>query len=189
MAIYLSAGHHNKDAGATRTYKGKAYKEAEITKVYRDRTLKYLKEYRPDARIITDKDDETLSQYLNRIKPGKASVVIEYHVNAGPLNKKGANGAEAVIERNADRMDKAFAEELMNNFKVAGMSLRSNSVIPEDKTHRGRLGLMREEGIICLIEIGFITNDKDLELMTDNCFIDKVCALNAKTILKFEDLI
>lgn len=189
MAIYLSAGHHLRDAGATRTYKGKTYKESDITRIYRDKTLEYIKEYRPDARVITDNDNETLSQYLRRIKPGNASVVIEYHVNAGPLNKPGANGAEGIVEQEADRLDFAFANELMTNFKVAGMPLRKRSVIREDQTYRGRLGLMREEGIICLVEIGFITNDNDLELMMDDCFIDKVCALNAKTILKFEDMI
>lgn len=186
--IYISAGHHNKDTGATRTYKGKLYKEADITKVYRDRTVKFIEQL-SNLRVITDYDTETLGQYLRRIKTGNGSVVLEYHVNAGPLNKPGANGAECLIEQESDRLDIAFASELMTNFKVSGMPLRKNSVIKENQSHRGRLGLMREEGVIALVEIGFITNDQDLELMLDDCFIDKVCALNAKTIIKFENLI
>ena len=187
--IYLSAGHHLRDSGASRTYQGKLYKESEITMLYRDKTLEYIKEYRPNAGVITDRDNETLSQYLNRIKPGFASVVIEYHVNAGPLNKPGANGAEALIQRDADKNDFAFANELMLDFKVAGMPLRRTPVIKENQSARGSLALMRKPGIVCLVEIGFITNDNDLKLMTNKSFIDKVCALNAKTILKFEDMI
>ena len=189
MAIYLSAGHHNRDAGATRKFKGKTYREADIVKKYRDRTLHYIKELRPNATVRIDNDNETLSQYLARIKPGSASVVVEYHINAGPVNKPGANGAEVVVQQHADKNDMAFAKELADNFKLAGMPLRERPVLREDQTYRGRLGLMREQGIVALIEIGFITNDKDLELMVDDCFIDKVCALNAKTILKYDDLI
>ena len=110
--------------------------------------------------IIQDLDTETLGQYLARIKTGNGSVVIEFHFDATADPK--VSGTTALVEREADRLDNAYAKECVaTTARITGIPNRG--VRSEAESHRGSLGLMREEGIICLLELGFITNLSDIK--------------------------
>lgn len=158
MTLFASAGHNTqgikKDPGAV----ANGYTEAELNVAFRDLFVKECKAL--GMKVIQDLDTETLGQYLARIKTGNGSVIIEFHFDAAADPK--VSGTTGLIEAEADRLDRAYAVECTNTVsKITGIPNRG--VITEKESHRGSLGLMREEGIICLIELGFITNIDDVK--------------------------
>lgn len=157
MAIFISAGHNPKgiktDSGAV----GQGMRECDLTIEIRDLVVANLK--RMKCNVITDYDTETLSEYLKRIKTGKASVVLEFHFDASDNQK--AHGTTAIVGKDADRLDMAFATELVNKTAEV-LQIKNRGVISEADSHRGSLGLMRKEGIVALLEIGFISNVTDI---------------------------
>lgn len=165
MAIYLSAGHHfaqpKGDPGAVATHGGKTYREADLVKELRDLTLPHLKA--AGAQVITDKDHETLGQYLARIQPGSGSVVCELHFNASDNAK--ATGVEVVVADDANAREIALGEKIaaMINRHTGLVRRGKNGVIREGQTARRRLALMREPaGIVVLVEVAFISNANDV---------------------------
>ena len=180
MAVFISAGHNTKgqrDPGAVSKYGIEAEKAAEfrniITGVAKGLGLK----------VINDKDDERLAEYLKRIQSGSGSVVLEFHFDAGP---ESATGSTVVIGDDADRLDKMFADEIAKT-TASVLGIKNRGVIPEGKTHRGKLGLMREQGTVALLEIGFITNKIDMTKYEANKF--ELASALAKIIKKYEDLV
>lgn len=180
MAVFISAGHNIKglrDPGAVSKYGVEAEKTAEfrniITGVAKGLGLK----------VINDKDNERLAEYLKRIQSGSGSVVLEFHFDAGP---ESATGSTVVIGDDADRLDKMFADEIAKT-TASVLGIKNRGVIPEGKTHRGKLGLMREQGTVALLEIGFLTNKIDMMKYEANKF--ELASALAKIIKKYEDLI
>lgn len=158
--VYLSAGHHTQaktirqDPGAVNKH---GVKEGDLTIELRNLIARELDLL--GIKYITDSDNESLGQYLKRIGTGTGSVVLELHFDSA-LSPT-ATGCTGLIEGEADRLDRAFAKELTDaNASILG--IRNRGVISETESHRGSLGLMREDGIICLQEICFISNDDDL---------------------------
>jgi N-acetylmuramoyl-L-alanine amidase len=161
--VFISAGHNPKgikvDPGAV----GNGFREADLAIEFSDLVIKEC--LRLGLKVIQDKDDERLGTYLERIKTGSGSVVIEFHFDAAASTS--ATGTTALIEAEADRLDKAFAKELVElTSKTFG--IKNRGVITEKESHRGSLGLMREEGIICLLELCFISNKQDVQLYKTN---------------------
>jgi N-acetylmuramoyl-L-alanine amidase len=182
---FISAGHNhigpNLDPGASGV-NGRS--EAKEAVKMRDAVIAHIKAL-GFADIIRDNDGESLGQYLNRIKPGDGSVVVEFHFNA--FNGK-ATGAEVVVGMDADRLDKAMAQDLVDMMSCTmGIVKRSGGVIAENQTHRGRLGLMRETGIVNLVEICFIDNPADMEKYDLN--FDRLAQGFAHIIIKYDNLI
>lgn len=176
--IFISAGHHLKDPGAV----GSGTTEARETMIFRDLVCRELDQL--GARYIKDNDAETLAQYLYRIKPGNASVVVEYHFNAA--SNPAIGGVETIVENEADRLDLAFAKELTNS--IAGLTgLVNRGVKPESMTARKTLGLMREEGIIALVELCFISNPGDMAKYRAQMV--PLARAQAQIIKRYEDLI
>lgn len=179
--IFLSAGHNpfglTPDPGAT----ANGYKEADLAVIMRNLVSKQLTNM--GIAHITDRDDERLGAYLQRIKTGNGSVVLEFHYDAGPAT---ATGCTALIEKEADRLDQAFARELSKIVsETAG--IHNRGVKSEAQSHRGSLALMREEGIICLLELGFITNMQDIKLIDANK--ERIAYAIAQTLVKYENMI
>ncbi|WP_346236767.1 N-acetylmuramoyl-L-alanine amidase [Niabella insulamsoli] len=182
--IFISAGHNSKskkvkrDPGAV----ANGYKEGDLAIEFRNLVCKELDALR--VPYITDSDEETLAMYLQRIRTGSGSVVIEYHFDAA--TNSAATGTTGLIEAAADRLDKAFAKELTDT-TAAVLGIRNRGVIDEGQSHRGRLGLMREDGIICLLELGFISNRSDLDRYFANK--DILARRHAEIIVKYENII
>lgn len=179
--IFISAGHNPKgiktDPGAV----ANGYKEADLNVIIRDLVIRELK--RLNVAFVSDRDDESLGDYLTRIKTGNGSVVLEFHFDAAAPT---ATGTTALIEADADRLDKAFAKELADTTAMT-LGIRNRGVKSETESHRGRLALMREEGIICLLEVGFITNKQDMILFMAN---KEVLAMRiAQILIKYEKMI
>jgi N-acetylmuramoyl-L-alanine amidase len=180
--IFASAGHNTlgvkKDPGAV----ANGYKEADKTVEFRDLVVSKCRKM--GFKVITDFDDETLGQYLTRIKTGSGSVVIEFHFDGASTPT--ATGTTGLIEAEADRLDRMFAKELTDATALI-LGIKNRGVLTEKSSHRGSLGLMREEGIICLLELCFLTNLNDMKSYEKNKFI--LAEEIASIIIKYEKLI
>ena len=183
---FVSSGHcdvkgPNYDPGASGVNKRT---EGHETVRIRNKVLEILKE-RGYTDFIKDGDSESLKQYLARIRPGDGSVVVEFHFNA--FNGK-ATGTEVVVSDNSDRLDRAFAQELADATGcILNLTKRSGGVITESQTHRGRLGIMRETGIVALVEVCFIDNPEDMKKFDTH--FDTLCSAYADIIIKYDNLI
>lgn len=175
--IFISAGHHNKDSGAV----GCGFKEADLTKIMRDLVCKELDSL--SVKYTRDDDGETLSQYLNRIKTGEGSVVLEFHFNAS--DNKTATGVETLIADNPSTDSYSFAKDL-NNATVRITGLKDRGVKTEGQSHRGKLGIMREQGIVALIELAFISNCNDVKVWSEKK--EELAKEYAKILIKYENL-
>ena len=180
--IFLSAGHNpngiKPDPGAV----ANGFHEAVLAAEFRDLVGEYLKAR--GVKFITDKDDEKLAEYLKRIQTGTGSVVLEYHFDAAA--SESATGTTALIEAEADRLDKAFAKELVDSTAKC-YGIKNRGVKSESDSHRGRLGLMREEGIIALVELGFITNMNDLR--AHQFYKHSLAKLHAEIAIRYDTFI
>jgi N-acetylmuramoyl-L-alanine amidase len=178
--IFISAGHHLKDSGAVNTALGIQENTQAIR--LRDKIVSYLK--LKGRKFITDKDTETLKEYLDRIDTGDGSVVLEIHFDASGTGK--AEGCTAFVSNTPSKYSQTMGAELCNNlFKIAG--IKNRGVHKESESHRGRLGLMRESGIVVLFEGFFIDNPEDYGKFNPN--IDLIAESIGATLVKYEDLI
>ena len=177
MAAFISAGHHLKDSGAV----GSGTQENLEAINFRDRVIHWAKLF--GTEVIKDSDNETLGQYLKRIQTGSGSVVIEFHFDAS--TNASATGTTALVGTDADRLDKAFAKELVDT-TAQTLNIRNRGVISEAQSHRGRLALMREHGIVCLLELCFISNPNDMKAYQANK--ENLARDIAKIIKRYDDL-
>ena len=188
MAIFISAGHNNQrgtknyDPGAVAKFKGKEIIEADLTQDFEDLVIGEIA--LRGMRVITDTPQESLSQYLKRIKTGNGSVVLEFHFDASGSGK--GTGTTAIVGSDADRLDKNFAKELVDATSAI-LGIRNRGVISEGQSARGRLGLMRKEGIVSLLELAFIDNEKDIELYHKNK--KSLAKAIADIVIKYEKMI
>lgn len=180
--IFISAGHNPKgikiDAGAV----GNGFHEADLTVEFRNLVIAELK--KQNAPYVSDNDDERLGQYLERIKTGNASVVLEFHFDAS--DKSTATGSTSLVGSDADRLDNAFAKELVD-ITAFRLGIKNRNVINESQSHRGRLGLMRESGIVALLELCFISNINDLNAYNENKEI--LAKEIANIVIKYDKMI
>lgn len=180
--IFTSAGHNNGgikiDPGAI----GNGRREADLTVEFRNLVTAELS--KKGAKFIVDNDTERLGEYLSRIKTGSGSVVLEFHFDAS-VNPK-ATGATVLIETDADANDRSFAKELLHATSST-LNIKSRGVLSESESHRGSLGLMKEDGILALLEICFISNINDLIAYdaNKNILAEKIAAI----LLKYEALV
>lgn len=182
--IFISAGHNSKshtikqDPGAINS---DGIKEGDLTIEFRDLVKKELDKL--GVKYISDSDEESLAMYLSRIQTGKSSVVVEYHFDAGSSE---VNGTSAIIGADADRLDKMFAS-VLSMITSATLTTYNRGVISETDSHRGRLGLMREQGVVCLVELCFITSPSDL--MRYHKFKEELAHKHAATIFMYENML
>ena len=180
--IFLSAGHNNggikTDSGAV----GNGRREADLTVEFRNLVLDQLKA--KNAPFISDNDTETLGQYLKRAETGNGSVVLEFHFDASTNSK--ATGATVLVGVDADNNDKAFARDILYA-TVSTFGIKNRGVLSEADSHRGRLGLMREKGIVALLELCFISNPDDLKAYDANKEV--LAGKIADLLIKYDALI
>lgn len=181
---YISAGHcnvkgTNYDPGAPGV---NGRWEANETVTLRDAVINEIRN-RGFTDITQDLNGENRNQYFNRIKTGDGSVVVEFHFNAGPET---ATGTEVLIEVDADRLDKAMAGEFATA-TATNLNIKNRGVKSEADTRHKRLGLMKETGIVCLVEVCFISNKYDMAAY-DAAF-ERLVKAYADIIIKYDSLI
>lgn len=181
--IFISAGHTaegiRKDPGAVGS---NGLTEASVTREFRNLVTAELDKRK--VPYIKDVDSERLGEYLARINTGNASVVLEFHCDAS--ENKLAVGTTALIEADADRLDRAFAKELSDACSLI-LGVKNRGVKSEAESHRGSLGLMKESGILCLLELFFISNLEDQAKYQANK--SRLAVAIADIIIRYENLI
>lgn len=175
------AGHHNKDSGAV--YHGR--QENRETQNIRNKIAENLKDL--GIKIITDKDNQTLSEVIRNIKPASGSVLYDIHFNAS-VNAL-ATGTECVVS------DESFAKKDLS-YQMAVeicevtsklLGIKNRGVKPESQTPRKRLGILHTKAGISLIhELCFISNPKDMEALDKN--ENELCKAISKILKKYDDL-
>jgi N-acetylmuramoyl-L-alanine amidase len=183
---FVSAGHcnvqgPNYDPGAIGV---NGRKEADETVWMRDTVCdRILKKGYSD--LVRDMNAESRQQYFQRIQTGTGSTVCEFHFNA--FNGK-ATGVEVLVQRDADKMDLACAKELaMATAEITRLPLRRGGVISEAESHHGSLQIMREKGIVVLVEICFIDNPKDMEAY--DLVKNQLAEVYANILIKYDLLV
>lgn len=182
--IYNSAGHHNNDSGAVAVHGGNKYQENKIMIIFRNLINKRLDE--KGYKYINDDDNETLREYLNRIKPGTGSVIFEGHLNS--FVSSSSTGIEVVIPDNASQAEYKIAGMIaVGLHKITGLALRNGGtgVITEKQSKRGSLGIMRKPGINILVEYGFISNPSDIKILLEKK--EEICNFIADCLIIAED--
>lgn len=180
--VFISAGHNPKGVRVDPGAVANGLHEANIAVEFRDLVVTQCLNL--GVKVIQDKDDERLGDYLERIKTGNGSVVLEFHCDAAASST--ATGTTALIEAEADRLDKMFAKEIVDATSSI-LGIRNRGVITETQSHRKSLALMREEGIVCLLELFFLTNKKDIEAY--NQHKRKLALAIAQIAKKYDDLL
>jgi N-acetylmuramoyl-L-alanine amidase len=182
---FISSGHcnvkgPNYDPGAPGV--NNRWEANETVKV-RNRVIAVLQE-KGITDIIQDADGERLSQYLTRIKTGSGSMVCEFHFNANQNPEP--TGTETLVEDDADKMDMACAKEFCDaTSRILG--IKNRGVKKESTTRHKKLALMREEGIVVLVEICFISNQSDMARF--DLHFEELCQAYAAIIQKYDEMV
>jgi len=177
QATFPSAGHHSKDAGAT--YNGR--QENKETMVFRNlltTELRFL-----GVKFITDDDNETNREYQARINPGKGSVILDIHFNAGG---PAASGTECFIANDASAHSQEMAKEICNTASSV-MGIKNRGVKTEGQSQHNKIGILHQgAGTSVLWEICFISNQDDMAKYDQNR--GKLAKEIAKICKKYDDL-
>ena len=181
--IFVSAGHHSKrvagsDPGAINKH---GLKEGDVTIQFRDLISAELTRLNIPHKL--DSDQETLQQYVDRIQTGSGSVVYECHLDAGPET---ATGTTSLVEVDANTLDKELAKELADKTATL-LGIKNRGVKSEADTRHKRLALMKEEGIIVLHELCFITNDSDVAKLKAK--MPELAKIVAQLLVKYENIV
>ena len=175
--IFLLAGHSKYDSGAVGVDK-----RQENNETMRLRDLVAAELTARKISFVTDSDSDSLSSVLKKIKTGSGSVVLDIHYNAGPAS---ATGIEVIVGDDASAADKLFAADVLEA-ATSTLKLRSRGVKKESDPPRKRLGVMRENGRVCLIEVCFITSRSDMSALDAN--IGELAQRLADVLIKHENL-
>jgi N-acetylmuramoyl-L-alanine amidase len=153
--IFLLAGHGGGDSGAVGV-NGRT-ESAETIKL-RDKIKAHLQSL--GAQFKTDDDRDGLATVLNKLQTGSGSVVLDIHFNAS--SNATATGVEVLVGDDAQGNDLALAMDVLD-VMIKYTGLKSRGVKKESQTPRKRLGVMREHGSVCLLEVCFISNASDMK--------------------------
>jgi len=160
--LFLIAGHHHDDPGATSTHAklGGRVTEAELTIELRYLVKAYFEAHNKNQ-VFIDDDHDTLATVISKInaeiKPD--DIMVDLHFNA--FNGR-ASGSEVIVPNASNQLEREIAAEISK--EIAGIMIIPNrGVKDESQTARGRIGILRGVGNRILIEVMFKDNPNDME--------------------------
>lgn len=176
--IYLIAGHHNNDSGAIGVDN---IKESDLTKIVRDLVYNYVKEIKPNAFVTKDDDNDNLSKVISKIKDKitKDDILLDFHYNSASNNT--ATGTECIVSDNAGSKSIYLANNICE-IVSKHTKLKNRGVKKEGETPRKKLAILNMKGSAVIVELGFINNRNDVEVISDN--LHEICKDIACIILK-----
>lgn len=131
-------------------------------------TLRYVasQEYAADVRIVLTRDTPTEAAPVggrdNEATAEGADFFLSLHWNAA--DRVEATGTE-VFYRGAEDLD--WARRVLNA-SVNAFGLKCRGVKTESESQHSRLAVLDFNGPACLLEVGFITNPRDVERITSD---------------------
>jgi len=153
-SLFVSAGHSEVDAGASREYDGRLFTEADIVLEFRDMVCERLEK----SGVIFERDGgvgENLP-LIDAIKLAKAhDVSVEFHCNAF------TDGRASGVETLSGDQHKALGERLCEAISFV-LGAKNRGAKGEASGQHSRLGFISKgNGII--VELFFITSPKDFK--------------------------
>lgn len=158
--IILTAGHHLNDSGAI----SDGFKENQFTRQDRDGIKYFLNKHYPELTVLVDDDSKTLSQVIKWIKEveGNDSIIYDIHWNSASSNT--ATGVEAFVADGASTKSHKIAQGFIDVVEsITG--LKNRGVKTESQSARGRLGILHTKSPATIIEMGFINNKSDRDII------------------------
>lgn len=164
MKICIDPGHGGQDLGAV----GHGLKEKDITL---DISLKVAELLRKNGQqVLLTRDKDTTMELSERIHPCDISVSV--HVNAG-----GGQGLETWISlfnmpNESQKLGQAIQENILKQipFQNRGLKTRKNSAGNADYLYM----LRAAKGVPVLVEIGFIDNVNDANVLKNKDNLEKI---------------
>ncbi|WJZ70011.1 sporulation-specific N-acetylmuramoyl-L-alanine amidase [Vibrio phage PVP-XSN] len=169
IILAIDAGHGGKDPGAL----DNGIKEKDIVLDVAKRALNYLKEHYPeiDPRLTRDSDKFVeLGDRTDLANGWKADAFVSIHVNGA--SAKSANGYESYIYLTDDENSKSYALQKQLDERLALLWMHNNRKNRGSKKANYHV-LRKFKGASVLVELGFITNSKDAELLKYSGFIQE----------------
>lgn len=156
--IYVIAGHHDNDPGAS----GNGLREADLTKELRGLITERIIALRPDIEVRNDNDGDTLRQVIAKIRPKIKSTDILLDIHFDSFTNPKSTGSTAIISKNAGVKSKELAKDLVAITSTI-VGINNRGVKDETTTSVGGLGILNMRGAAVLLEVGFISNPGDME--------------------------
>lgn len=176
MKIVIDPGHGGKDPGAV----GNGLQEKNVAL---DISLRVAKLLRMNGQqvILTREKDETLP--LDARRTPACDISVSIHINAG-----GGTGLEtfvSVFNRPAEsrKLGQAIQENVLKQmpFRDRGLKTKINS-----KGNTDYLYMLRAaKGVPVLVEVGFIDNTSDANILKDKANLDKIAKGIAAGIMQY----
>ncbi|NLZ91333.1 MAG: hypothetical protein GX918_05400 [Clostridiales bacterium] len=174
--ICLDPGHGGRDPGAI----GNGLKEKDITLAISLKVAELLKQNGQEV-ILTRVTDRFIGQTPERTP--NANISVSIHVNAG-----GGQGLETWVSLfnkagESQKLGKSIQENILKQilFKNRGLKTRKNSAGNQDYLYMIR----KPVGVPVLIEVGFIDNPTDANILKDKANLDKIAKGIASGILQY----
>jgi len=175
MKICIDPGHGGRDPGAV----GHGLKEKDITLAISLKIADLLR--KKGQQVVLTRDKDTTMELSERIHPCDISVSI--HVNAG-----GGRGLETWISLfNRPGESKKLGQAIQDNvlklvpFRNRGLKTRKNSSGNQDYLYM----LRKAKGVPALVEVGFIDNPDDANILKRMANLDKVARGIAAGIMQY----
>jgi len=156
--LFISAGHSN-TPGRDRGAQGNGYHEGDLTVEFRDLLMCELD--RLGVTALKDGNNTVTAETVNFIrkkllKPN--SILVDIHFNAATAT---ATGTEVIIPESFSAFERDLSDEL-SICMADVLQIRNRGRKTEAQTARKRLAWMRTTGENILLEICFISNEKDI---------------------------
>lgn len=173
--VVVDAGHGAKDSGAT----GYGIKEKDVNLALSEQLVSVL-EADPEIKVYATRRDDTFvelegrSTFSNEINP---DLFISIHINSAKnLN---ASGTETYYEKKEDTRNKVFADivqnALVSEFGTINRGLKTDSLSVTRLTNAPAV----------LIEIGFLSNQSDYEMIASQDFAYRYAGAVYRSILEY----
>lgn len=174
--VVVDAGHGGHDSGTT----AKGYKEKDFNLALSQQLVSVL-EGDPEIKVYATRQDDTFveleerSNFANEINP---DLFISIHINSTDSNPN-ASGTETYYTKKSDTRNKTFADivqkTLVDEFGTRNRGVKSNTFVVTRCTDAPAI----------LIEIGFLTNESDLNMMNSPDFTTRYASAVYRSILEY----
>lgn len=169
--VYIDPGHGGFDGGATSVDKNTIEKDITLCtslylKTYLERTGIKVKLTRNKDEALAKNKKEDIHKRVKLINDSNCDIYISIHANAYPAESvKGSQTFyNTILEENA-----TLATNIMNQLQQLDTSNKRVS-----KSITGKYLLEHTNKVGCLVELGFLTNQTDLQNLKNDQYLQKV---------------
>lgn len=182
IIIYLDAGHGGFDGGATSLDKLVIEKDVTlnatlILKTYLEKVGYIVKLTREKDLALSKNKKDDIYKRVDLINKKEVDLYISIHANSYPLSS--VKGAQTFYSTHIEQ-NKILAEKIMKYLQLSDKDNKRNA-----KDIKGKYLLDHTNTTGCLVELGFLTNDKDLKRLTDESMLKETMFMIYLGILEY----